>query len=189
MEQQCVTVTGIGQKIMNYRRTKDMTIKEMATRTGLSTSLISQLERGIGNPTFGALNALADVMEISLSNLVSEQIENKDLVCRKEHRVTMRDEGGLSLKSMLVEDSLSTSLSVLALELQPKASNNTCFEVHNEEECLCVTEGSIVVIFEGEEILLESGDSIRILPNRPHMVRNDGDVPATAVNIKCKVQY
>lgn len=179
----------VGKKVTNYRRTHGITIKELADRTGVSMSLISQLERGIGNPTMSALGALADGMGITLAHLVSAELENRHMVCRKENRFTVREEGDLLLQSVLVEDTLNTSLSVLMMELQPHADSCRGFEVHLEEECLCVLSGEIVVMFEQEEFHLREGDSIRVLPNRRHMVRNDGDTVATAMNIKCKVQY
>lgn len=181
--------TDIGRKIANYRRANDITIKELADRTGLSSALISQLERGIGNPTIGALSSLAEAMEITLPELVAGQIENQSLICRKEDWVPVRQEGALLLRSVLVENSLNTSLSVMMLELQPHTYSNEGFEVHVEEECLFIMQGDLVVMFENEEFLLNEGDSIRILPNRLHSVRNDSDALAVAMNIKCKVQY
>lgn len=179
----------VGKKLANYRTAHDVTIKEMALRTGLSTSLLSQLERGIGNPTISVLAALADGMGISMADLVSEHIENEDLICRRENRDTVRKENGLLLKSVLVENGTNTSLSVHLLELQPQHKSSKGFETHLEEECLYVLEGQLVMVFENEEFLLRDGDSIRVLSNRLHYVRNDGDAPAFALNIKCKIQY
>jgi len=179
----------VGKKLANYRTAHDVTIKEMALRTGLSTSLLSQLERGIGNPTISVLAALADGMGISMADLVSEHIENEDLICRRENRDTVRKDNGLLLKSVLVENGTNTSLSVHLLELQPQHKSSKGFEAHLEEECLYVLEGQLVMVFENEEFLLRDGDSIRVLSNRLHYVRNDGDAPAFALNIKCKIQY
>lgn len=179
----------VGRKLSNYRTAHNVTIKEMALRTGLSTSLLSQLERGIGNPTISVLAALADGMGIAMADLVSEHVENEDLICRRENRDTVRKEAGLLLKSVLVENGTNTSLSVHLLELQPQHKSSKGFEAHLEEECLYVLEGELIMVFENEEFLLRDGDSIRVLSNRLHYVRNDGAVPAFALNIKCKIQY
>ena len=40
-----------------------------------------------------------------------------------------------------------------------------------------------------EEYRLQEGDSIRVMPNRLHTIRNDSDNVAVAMNIKCKVKY
>lgn len=56
-----------GEKIINYRRKNHITIKELAKRTNLSTAIISQLERGLGNPTLKVLSDLADELGVTLS--------------------------------------------------------------------------------------------------------------------------
>ena len=63
-----------------------MTIKEMAQMTGLSSALLSQLERNIGNPTLSALSAIAHTLNVPLSDLVQERVENKELILRKNER-------------------------------------------------------------------------------------------------------
>ena len=45
----------IGKKITAYRRKHSLTIRQLAEETGLSSALLSQLERGMGNPTLYAL--------------------------------------------------------------------------------------------------------------------------------------
>jgi transcriptional regulator with XRE-family HTH domain len=177
----------VGKKIVNFRRAHDITIRELADMTGLSSALISQLERGIGNPTMSALSALADALGITLQELVASQIENRDLICRKEDRATVRQDKNLLIRSVLVENAMNTSLSVMMMELQPHTSSG--FDIHAEEECIFVISGTMAVVFENEEFVLNGGDSIRVLPTRQHMIRNDGETPAAAMNIKCKVQY
>lgn len=181
-------LSNVGKKVSNYRKTHDVTIKELADQSGLSTSLISQLERGIGNPTISALEALAHTMAITLSDLFSDRISNEDLICYEKDRSIVRQEPGLTMENVLVEFAANTNLSVQILKLEPQAKFGN-FEIHLEEECLCVLSGQIVVVFENEEFCLNAGDSIRVLPNRRHMVRNDLDILSTAMNIKCKVQY
>lgn len=182
------TQLGVGRKVTNYRRIHNVTIRELSEKSGISTALISQLERGIGNPTLGALAALADAMEISLADLVAAKVENKDLICRREDRQPLRQGPGFYLESILVEEALNTSLSVVMIRLAPGA-DSLRMETHVEEECLCVLNGSLTMVLEDEEFRLNQGDSIRVLQNRPHMLRNDSEEEATAINIKCRVQY
>ncbi len=179
----------VGKKVVNYRRKNDLTIKDLSDRTGLSTALISQLERGIGNPSISALESLASEMKISLADLVATQIENKDLICRVDDRGIVLDNENIQLAHVLVESAINTSLSVLMIKLQARSASSTEFSSHVEEECFIVLKGQMVMTFEDEEFVLNEGDSIRILPQRQHLIINNSDEPATAINIKCKVQY
>lgn len=76
----------IGRKIGAYRRKHNLTIRQMAEETGLSSAIWSQLERGMGYPTLYALKTLANTLTIPLSQLVEEPIPNKDLILRKKDR-------------------------------------------------------------------------------------------------------
>ena len=67
----------IGHKIQEYRRIHNITIKEFAEITNLSAGLISQLERGMGNPSLSALKSIASALKISLSSLFEEEISNE----------------------------------------------------------------------------------------------------------------
>lgn len=49
----------LGQTVLNYRKKKGMTIREFADFAGISTSLISQIERGQANPTLSVLELIA----------------------------------------------------------------------------------------------------------------------------------
>ena len=50
-----MTENRIGKKINQFRKEKKLTIKEFSDLSGISTALVSQLERGIGNPTLSVL--------------------------------------------------------------------------------------------------------------------------------------
>lgn len=62
--------TTLGERLRSRRIKKNMTLAEVAEGAELSLPYISNLERGIGNPTIDALNAIAEVLDVELSFLV-----------------------------------------------------------------------------------------------------------------------
>lgn len=60
--------TRIGEKIAEYRRKNGLTLRDFAKQTNLSTALLSQLERNIGNPTLSILSTLAEAMAFLYQN-------------------------------------------------------------------------------------------------------------------------
>ena len=54
-----MTENRIGRKINQYRKEKNLTIKEFSELSGISTALVSQLERGIGNPSLSVLRLIS----------------------------------------------------------------------------------------------------------------------------------
>ncbi len=49
----------LGQTVLSYRKKNNMTIREFADYAGISTSLISQIERGHANPSLNVLELIA----------------------------------------------------------------------------------------------------------------------------------
>lgn len=62
----------VGQAVRLARKDKEMTLKDLAARTSLSVSLLSQIERGEGNPTVLNLFRIAQALEITLAEIFHE---------------------------------------------------------------------------------------------------------------------
>lgn len=76
----------IGRRIHHYRKENSLTIREFAELSGISTALVSQLERGIGNPSLSVLKLICKTLGIPLSALFIEEIDNASLIRRRaEH--------------------------------------------------------------------------------------------------------
>jgi len=52
----------IGEVIRGTRKTKGLTLKQFSRRSGLSLSLLSQVERGMSSPTVSALYRMANAL-------------------------------------------------------------------------------------------------------------------------------
>lgn len=179
-----------GKKVIQYRQKNHLTIQELANRTNLSNAVISQIERGLGNPTYSVLQAIANEMGVSVSNLVQEEIKNADLVLRKEEwRILYDYEKDFVMYGLLTANPVHNNIELVCMKLAPHHDTPGGFWIHPEEECLYVMSGEIRVEFEEEMIFLHEGDTIRILPGRKHLLHNDGSRMACLINVKCRASY
>jgi two-component system OmpR family response regulator len=62
----------IGQTIRDLRKTRDLTLKQMARRTGLSVSLLSQIERAESSASIGSLYKIAVALDSRIQDLFGE---------------------------------------------------------------------------------------------------------------------
>jgi two-component system OmpR family response regulator len=62
----------IGDTIRNLRKEKDLTLKQMSRRTGLSVSLLSQIERAESSASISSLYKIAIALESRIQNLFGE---------------------------------------------------------------------------------------------------------------------
>jgi len=62
----------IGDTIRNLRKEKDLTLKQMSRRTGLSVSLLSQIERAESSASISSLYKIAIALESRIQDLFGE---------------------------------------------------------------------------------------------------------------------
>lgn len=56
----------LGIQIKNRRKVLGLTIRELANLTGISKTSISQLERGVSNPTFEMLQNIFEYLNLEI---------------------------------------------------------------------------------------------------------------------------
>jgi transcriptional regulator with XRE-family HTH domain len=59
------------ERLKEIRRARDLTLKELAARTGLSVSYLSDLERGRTTPPIPTLETLAGALDITVLDLLT----------------------------------------------------------------------------------------------------------------------
>lgn len=180
--------TRIGEKIAEYRRKNGLTLRDFAKQTNLSTALLSQLERNIGNPTLSILSTLAEAMGISVSELVEQKVENAEMILRKEQRKTIVMYQGQTMYDVLACDTCHANLELLLMTLEGKSWTSNGYTQHTqEEEVAYVLQGEVTIDLEGETFVLREEDTIRILPGRKHKLYNHTDTEVKVLFVKCRV--
>ena len=177
--------TRIGEKISEYRRKNGLTLRDFAKQTNLSTALLSQLERNIGNPTLSILSTLAEAMGISVSELVEQKVENAEMILRKEQRKTIVMYQGQTMYDVLACDTCHANLELLLMTLEGKSWTSNGYTQHTqEEEVAYVLQGEVTIDLEGEVFVLGEEDTIRILPGRKHKLYNHTDTEVKVLFVK-----
>ncbi len=180
----------IGRRIRQFRKEKALTIREFAQLSGISTALVSQLERGIGNPSLAVLKLISKTLGIPLSALFIEEIDNASLIRRREeHERVHNPIEKNAIYFNLTPGPLKSNVELLMMVLGPKRETNHGFSQHFEEEIAFLLEGEAYLVFEDEEFLLGPGDAIRILASRKHKLDNRSDKRVRVLFIKSKSGY
>ncbi len=166
--------TELGHKILSFRQKKELTIRELSEKTGLSPSMLSQLERGIGNPSLNALQAIASAMGISLSALFLEEVDTSSLILRKSERtVTYNPEKTHIIYNTLTPGTAKSNLQLYLIILKPFSETMGDLVYHQSEEIAMILQGEAEAVIEEESVTLYQGDTIRILPERKHKFKNN----------------
>lgn len=160
----------LGPKIARERAATGLSIQELGERAGIATGLLSQLERGIGNPSLATLLGLASALEIPVGAFFLGTDGDSDMVVRKDSRKRLVLSDRRMTYELLVPD-LQGRLSMLHVELPAGFSNEDKPFAHPGEESELVLEGTMEAHIGSRVFLLNSGDSIRFSCAIPHWFR------------------
>ena len=178
----------VGKKIQAYRQATGQTIRELAEKTGLSTAIISRLERNIGNPSLSVLASIAEAMGMKVSELVAEEPDFDALILRKKDRqqIFNPDEQYI-VYNVLTPGSMNADLTMTLVHLEPHAETYRGeFSTHATEEVVYVLAGNVHIIFESAQFALHEGDAVRVPASYKHRYVNDADEIAELLAIKAR---
>ncbi len=147
---------------------RGLSIEQLAKRAGVSAGLLSQLERGIGNPSLDTLANLAHALSVPISTFFEGPVDgdaNAVIHPDSRKRLVLSDHG---LTYQLLVPDAAGSLAMLYIELPAGFSNAHTPFAHPGEEAVYVLRGHITLHTGGRSYDMSSGDSIRFAPGLPH---------------------
>lgn len=171
----------MNKKIRKIRKIKGITLKELSEKTNLSTSFISQIERGISDMTITSLKKIADALEVSMREFFEEEVDTsftKKKEKQKSIQIQQSNTKHINLSGIFQGRKLEAILSTY----QPYHSATEEIS-HEGEEFYYVLEGSGIFIIDGKEYILNSGESIHFPSTLPHSIVNDTDKELKTISV------
>lgn len=158
----------IGEKISEYRNKKNLSIKDLSEIVGVTSSLLSQIERGLSNPSINTLKMISKGLDIPLYNFFKSDRNSNDLIVRKENRVKLTFPENNNLSYELLSPSSNGVIQSMLLDLPVNSATSDELMSHDGEEVATILEGCVNLHLDSEIITLNNGDSVKILPNMNH---------------------
>ncbi len=163
----------VGKRIRARRTSAGLTLEELAARAGVSTGALSQLERGVGNPSLGTLSQVAHALGTTLPTLLDTAPTVSPVVRRESRRrIALHDADQEGATYELLTPDLARLLEVIWVETEPGNSTEKTPFVHGGEEVGVVIEGVSEVHVGDETFLLRAGDAISYPSTTPHWFAN-----------------
>jgi transcriptional regulator with XRE-family HTH domain len=168
----------LGHRIREVRRKKKMTLRDAAAGAGVSESFLSQVERGLANPSVASLRRIADAMHEQVASFFVGEPQSGMVVRAAERRRLVHPMGGL--EDYLVTPASARSLQVIYCVVGPGEGSGPEPYTHvADEECVIILDGELEVGLGSETYTLGSGDALLLDPKEPHSFRNPGTGRAT----------
>lgn len=162
----------IGANLRRLRRDRQLSLAGMAEQTGISSSMLGQIERGESSPTLSTLQKLSEGLKISYDELLGSKISEPQLIDAADLPVYRERAGKYRLKMLIPYDRKRRFEQVYA-EIFP---GQVCGRVHEEEytEYVSVQQGELLLRIESEEYRMKPGQCMRIPRGTEHVYCNRG---------------
>lgn len=171
----------LGKAIAKFRINKNYNIKQLAEKTNVTSSMLSQIERGISNPSLNTLRVIADALEVPLLSFFTQSEKSKDLITRADARKKIVFPPPQNLEYMLLSPDLSGLIEMVLMKIPPVSQSAENPITHIGEEVAYVLEGSIVLHIGDDIETLNTGDSVKIPPGVQHKWENNTDKEVTII--------
>lgn len=165
----------IGSSLRSLRKSKKITLQQVAQDTGLSTGYLSNIERNMTSPTLANIQKICEVLNSSLGDLLERNAE-ETIVIRKNDREIMVDESGMHIENI---DFGIPNTSFLYVEMPPNTDTRNEWWTHEFDEVGTVLEGTMWIDMDGNTFELHSGDSIYVKAHTRHNFYNNSETETT----------
>jgi transcriptional regulator with XRE-family HTH domain len=170
-------IRSLGERLRDARSGR-FTIEELAARSHISTGRISQIERGLANPSFETLWRLTTALGVPIRALFPDGSSDKQQVVRRKERRRLEIPHDGLVYEMLTPNG-NGALEILLLDIPSGYDGGARRPLsHNGEKFIHVRAGQLVVRVAENEWTLREGDSITFDAKEPHFVCNKGRVAA-----------
>lgn len=167
----------LGTRLRTARLARGLTMRELASRAGLTESFISQVERDVSSPSIASLQRICRALGLSVAELLQDDGAAGRLVRREDRHVV--DYPGLGARDEFLTSDVRGRLQLILSTIEPGGGTGGEPYAHeSDEECVLVLEGSLDLWVGDERYHLEEGDAITYSSRVPHRNTNPGTAPA-----------
>ena len=152
----------IGAKIKSIRDSKQLSIEEVAERSGLSVEQIERIESNVDFPSLAPLIKIARVLGVRLGTFLDDQSELGPVICRKKDS---NDSNSIGFTNNSMENrkhmKSGRHMEPFLIDVAPSEEGvDFVLSTHEGEEFIYVLAGVLEINYGKNTYILEEGDSI-----------------------------
>lgn len=190
----------MGDRLREARQARGLSLRALASRLGVSPSLISQVETGRARPSVSTLYAIVQELGISLDELLfidagtpaggsaanaAAEAGDAALPLQPVQRATTRERirlaSGVTWERLTSASIPNVDFFYVTYEVGGASSPDDEFQRHQGQEWGYILSGTLRVTIGFEAYTLGPGDAIAFDSTTPHRLSNDGPEPVHGI--------
>lgn len=173
----------VAESLRRFRQDRQLSLDDLAQRSGVSRAALSQIEGRRTNPTLSVLWKIAVGLEIPFHDLLGGHQDAPILVLKSGDAPPMRSADGRTESRLLSPGGSATETEVYELRLLPRALHKSEAHSRGTTETLIVLVGNMRLTVGGAVQEIAAGDSVFFRADTDHAYENVGGREARCINI------
>lgn len=164
----------VGENLKNIRKERGLSLDKVSELTGVSKSMLGQIERGETSPTINTIWKIANGLKVSFTSLLRENKAEVSIKSIKNIEPMVEVDGKFRLYPIFPFDG-SKRFEIYLVEIYPNCTLEAQGHLNDVEEYIIVNEGELKLSIDGETYTIPEGSSINFLANKPHSYTNNNN--------------
>ena len=185
--QQLTLPAVLGARVRALREAMDLSLRDLAERSGVSAPMLSQVERGETSPTLQTATRIARGLELRLSQLLRLDEQGSVTIVRQaERRVGPATASGHRYEVLtppLPGQRAELSRHTLAPRAVTGGPGDPPMHEPGSRETALVQQGTVILHCDGAEHRLQAGDCVTFDADLPHQFENPADTDAVLLAV------
>lgn len=170
--------TSIGKNLKKMRKHRGLTIDELSSVSGVSKSMISEIERGIRNPSITIIWNLANSLKKPLNYFLKEENSDAPMIYKMGDHQSVSG-NGYSFHPLMDFDE-DKKFEIYFNEYMPNCQTESSFHYEGVEEYVLISSGSLIVHIDQQQYKVNEGEVIHFIADKPHHYTNETETVAKA---------
>jgi XRE family transcriptional regulator, regulator of sulfur utilization len=164
----------IANNLKQIREGKKMSLDKVSELTGVSKSMLGQIERGESNPTITTVWKIANGLKVSFTALISTIPSDIVIIKKNEIQPLIEDNSKYRLYPFFPYED-GRRFEVYSIEIEKGGYLNAEGHSDGTQEFITVFEGEVIISVNGEDYKLEKGEAMRFRADKTHIYHNSGN--------------
>ena len=176
----------LGPRVRALREAMDLSLRDLAERSGVSAPMLSQVERGETSPTLQVAARIAGGLDLRLSQLLRLDEDGAVFVVRADERRTGGGGDGHAFELLtppLPGQRAEVAIHRLAPDSRTGASGDPPMHEPGSRETVLVTQGAVTFVCDGKRHDLHEGDAVTFDADLPHHFENSQKEEAALLGV------
>ncbi|MBD5451695.1 MAG: helix-turn-helix domain-containing protein [Lachnospiraceae bacterium] len=161
----------IAENLKRIRKAKNMSLDMLAERTGVSKSMLGQIERGESNPTLATIEKIVDGIKVPLEDLIYKKTESIVIIDNDKLPLYKAQEGAYQVRAIFPYDR-HRNFEVYEVRIEPGEDCACLAREDGSNEYILVAQGTLTLETQEGTYEVAAEHAIKIASQSSHSYHN-----------------